>query len=1630
MRLCPKTANRLWKKFVIRTIITIALHTSTGYTALFAQVPAVSSFTPTTVCQGDNITITGANFTDVSAVKCGNIDAVRFTVIDANTIRAVVHEQALSGPITVTTPNSTAASAASLTILPSPKPALTDVGSPNAPFTNCDGNATYVLKVRNSSVTTGSGNVYEINWGDHTPVFNQADWAPNAQTTHTYTAQGYFTITITITSQNGCTKTNTYRFYNGKNPLASFTTSHPTTGLCVPAPVEFVIGNWTNNSAGTTYTIFFGDGNTSAILQHPLNASGTNQLLTHVYNTSSCPAIDYTARLEANNGCFTTTYTLNQIIIRKKPDANFNFSPQPACVNVPVCFTNQSTNGYSGNNGCFTNTDYRWDFGDGTSSDLPAPPCHTYASPGTYTVTLTASNAACGSDMIAKTVTVAEPSPPPVVTSPLTYCRNQAAAQLTATGTGLKWYTSATGGFGTSVAPTPSTNSPGSYTYYVSQQLPNKCESPRVPIIITVNALPAAPAVHSPLSLCLHQTAPSLTATGAGLLWYGTASGGTGSASPPVPNTTNAGTSNYYVSQTVNGCESQRAVITVTVNALPILPVVVSPINYCQNQASNPLTATGTGLLWYTDATGGTGTAMAPIPPTATPGTTIYYVSQSSGCGESQRAAITVHVNASPSATISYTPTVLCNVVNSAFTPNPPIAVSHTGATGGVYSVTPAGLSIDATSGAINPSGAAAGVYTIKYTVPGTGGCANFVATASVTVSGAPTATITYPAVCTSDGLVGVGGTGTSGGTYSAPAGLTIDPNTGNITAATSTPGTYTVTYTIPSSPPCPGFTTSTSVTVSQAPSAIIGYSPSVLCNVVNTENTPNPPVPVTHTGTPGGSYSVSPAGLSINTTTGELNPSGAIPGSYTIKYFIGGTGGCATYSTSTAVIVNGSPTATINYPGSPFCRGNNTLQQVSLSGTSGGTFSAGTGLSLNTSTGEIDPFLSTPGVYTVTYSIAAAPPCPGFTTTTTVQIDDSPVISFPTAAQSICSGGTAVFAPSSTVDDTRFDWKVLTPIPAGISGIMAGTVSGLNPLITLSFTNSGTSGQTLTIQVKPVNSGQNPCAGTPYDLMLTVNPVPPAPLTDTTHFCMGTPPTVLQIQPLPGATIKWYDQDQALLNAAPVISTVNPAHFTYYVSQVYTSGCEGPGSKAIAIVHPTPVIASSSYMHPTACGIPSGSITLSLLDLNNNPIPNAPLMVHYDKFQTSLSYNGNTDASGKVIMPLTAGSYSNISVETYGCASQKIPDVFVLKDPTPPAQPVAGYNPPLCSETPLIFTALSATSAIAGPIDYVWAGHAFGSLPDTVKSTAITFPSAAVADAGTYVVYAIQNNCISLPTSVQVEIKQSPSKPVIVTRTPLCMGDKLHLQAYSSIPGASPALNYLWKGPGTGFPVSAPAAGINNVRIADGGIYSVTVSSLQTGCSSTSDTLIQVGAYPVVKFAQDSLTLPTGFLLRLSPAIANAAEPGVYPIRNFNWTPAEDIACDNPVCASPVVTIKNNACYTANATNIYGCSGSDTLCVKVFCRESQVLMANAFTPNGNIPENMKFIVRATGIMSVKSFRVFNRWGRIVFERNNFPPNDVSFGWDGQVNGKRGDTGVYVYTVEVVCENGVPYTYKGNVTLL
>jgi gliding motility-associated-like protein len=242
--------------------------------------------------------------------------------------------------------------------------------------------------------------------------------------------------------------------------------------------------------------------------------------------------------------------------------------------------------------------------------------------------------------------------------TPATYCQYVTAVALTATGTSVLWYTAATGGVGSAVAPVPSTVAAGSTKYWVTQTAAGACESIRTPVTVTVSASPAAPVAAS-VGYCENAAAVALTASGTGLLWYTGSTGGVGSAVAPVPPTTANGVTTWYVSQT-SGCESPRTEVDVVVAAPPAAPLVGSAsVSYCENVAAVALTATGTDLLWYNTAVGGVGVSAAPVPSTVASGTTSWYVSQTSGC-ESPRTEVDVVVDALPMLEIAPVATNLC----------------------------------------------------------------------------------------------------------------------------------------------------------------------------------------------------------------------------------------------------------------------------------------------------------------------------------------------------------------------------------------------------------------------------------------------------------------------------------------------------------------------------------------------------------------------------------------------------------------------------------------------------------------------------------------------------------------------------------------------------------------------------------------------------------------------------------------------------------------------------------------------------------------------------------------------------------------------------------------------------------
>ena len=115
---------------------------------------------------------------------------------------------------------------------------------------------------------------------------------------------------------------------------------------------------------------------------------------------------------------------------------------------------------------------------------------------------------------------------------------------------------------------------------------------------------------------------------------------------------------------------------------------------------------------------------------------------------------------------------------------------------------------------------------------------------------------------------------------------------------------------------------------------------------------------------------------------------------------------------------------------------------------------------------------------------------------------------------------------------------------------------------------------------------------------------------------------------------------------------------------------------------------------------------------------------------------------------------------------------------------------------------------------------------------------------------------------------------------------------------------------------------------------------------------------------------------------------------------------------------------------NESGCVTEDDIQVRVN-KDRLIYIPNIFTPNDDGFNDFFMIYGGRGVELVRSFRVFNRWGEIVFEAENFDPKTPSteYGWDGMFRQERMNPAVFVYVAEVIFIDGRVELYKGDVTL-
>jgi gliding motility-associated-like protein len=141
-----------------------------------------------------------------------------------------------------------------------------------------------------------------------------------------------------------------------------------------------------------------------------------------------------------------------------------------------------------------------------------------------------------------------------------------------------------------------------------------------------------------------------------------------------------------------------------------------------------------------------------------------------------------------------------------------------------------------------------------------------------------------------------------------------------------------------------------------------------------------------------------------------------------------------------------------------------------------------------------------------------------------------------------------------------------------------------------------------------------------------------------------------------------------------------------------------------------------------------------------------------------------------------------------------------------------------------------------------------------------------------------------------------------------------------------------------------------------------------------------------------------------------------------FEWTPP--LGLSRTDVGNPVARLNSNATYYLRAINEQGCFDLDTINIKVFKTRPDIFVPNAFTPGGR--RNNLFRPAATpGISHLEYFRVYNRWGQLVFTTT-----EIGRGWDGTIGGKAQNAGTYVWVVQGKDYTGETITKKGTMVLI
>jgi gliding motility-associated-like protein len=1441
-------------------------------------------------------------------------------------------------------------------------------------FRKCGGNSIGNFNFTDPNIASNpAGTTYLISWGDNTTSTIPAGAAP--QWPHTYTGQGNYTLSYTVTFPGGCTTTSTYQVYVG-NFAPAITLAGSGSSSCLPNNYSFTLGTSTTPSIGTTFQVIYNDGSPATFI----NGLGANNLDTifHQFSNTSCGVNStiqttvyqnsYAIQVLAINGCSPqgTFGAIGPISVANSVNANFVASPapySPVCVNSAVQYNDVSdpgsnvssgscdtlyghywtitpNSGYTlgagatlgSSNGFLPNSQFGYDWQSWTQGPLQLP--LTWTTPGTYQLTLHVGND-CGIDTMTQTICVVAPT-----VASFTLPVNTGCSPVNITPVNN--------------SSVPGCNNSNFYNWSVISTNPQNCTTLGGPAVAPANS---------------NLATPNFNFTGPGVYTLQLITG---------LNTAIAG----------NSCVNDTMALTVTIKASPMVSIT-PPAPICAGASFTPvLTANvcyGTPPItyaWNFNPNNNIPLNSQPNPLTSNlqnPGAITYpangtfpfSVSATNECGTTT-ANSTIVVQ--PGAIVTpgtYGPFCMGSSVQLNGT------VSG-GAQTGTWSSSLAGGTFTPNANALNavfippPNFVGSAVLSLSSGVP-PAPCQVTIAQTVISFQTQATAVPgNYAPICMNQVLTLAGqiGGAASSATWTSNVGGTFSNST-SLTSTYTPPVGYvgsiilTLTTNDPAGP-CIAVSSTVTIVVNPIPAATVNPLTSVICsgvqvsyNLSSTLANTNynwqvvTPLPAGVTASTSGTVNAPTSILNVTVTNNST-------ATQTISYTITPTlSGCSGAPITTQITVQPVATNVVNQA-ITVCPGANIAPAAFASVPVGSTFvwsNSNTLIGLVASGSGNIPAWNAPANNTnvpIVGTISVTPTyngCVGTPSNFVVSIYPTPAIVNTPTAQTRCSGvATAAVPWSANLGGISFTWSGVAS-----SGSVTGfTPSGSASLPIMTIINSGSTPQTITYTVIPTLNG---CTGLSFTYTITINPTPVLTLSANQTVCGGAPTTLTSFSnSVAGGNFSWTLSNPGSVpgtvtgypNPTPgsgqiPASTINnagtsPYTLSYQVTPT-ANGCNGTPAAFTITINPAPTAQFSIANQAICTGSNTLGVTLSSLTAGVTFSWNASVPLGVGNFNpvsgtnTIPIYNNLTN-SGIIplVVTITAQATTTIGSQCPGASSA----YTITVNPSPIAQAAFVSNDTICSGNQIN---ISLTSTTPNAL-FTWTA---------VNGAGITGGSNS-AVSGIFIQQALQNSSSVIGTTTYTITPLSsacPGTPIVVVAYVNPIAVMTGLAAQTSCPGAIISPNAFTSNPlgnvfswtnnnitiglgasGTGN-ISSWNAPANNTNVPIVGTISVTPT--YNGCVGTaSNFVVTINPTPSVTNVVLAQAICSG-----APTTAVTWTSGVVA-STFAWTAVGSSGSVSGFSASgsgnlPVINGITNSSntnqtitYTLTATQ-NGCSGPST---------------------------------------------------------------------------------------------------------